>query len=76
MTDYRALRSFTKFGTGLAVAAGLFIPAVAFGLMQMWEWNWPLFGLSVIVGGFAGFLVKVLAELAQVIVDMLLPRTD
>jgi hypothetical protein len=35
-----------------------------------------LFAVSVVLGCFAGFLIKVLAELARVIVEMLLPRTD
>jgi hypothetical protein len=77
MTQYTALRSFTKFGTPLAFVVAVLVPVGAGAAMQyLGAWNWLLFLVAVVVGAVAGFLLKVLAELAQVIVDMLLPRTD
>lgn len=73
MSNYRALRTLTKFGTVIAVATGLMIPVGLVWAMLSTQWSWPLLVLSVVGGVFAGFFVKVIAELTQVIVQMLLP---
>lgn len=64
----------TKYGTAIAVSAGAFVPACAAWALATYGWNWILFLFSVLGGLFAAFMLKVVAELTQVIVDMLLPN--
>lgn len=73
-SNYRSLRLLTRFGTAISIAAGVMVPVTTAWAMQSWGWSWPLFAMSLIGGGFAGFFLKVVAELTQVIVEMLLPN--
>jgi hypothetical protein len=73
MSDYWALRTFTKFGTAIALMSTLFVPAAAAWAMALSSWSWVLFAAAIITGLIVGFLVKVFSELARLIVEMLLP---
>jgi hypothetical protein len=73
MSDYWALRAFTKFGSAIALLGAVSVPAVAAGAMALSTWNWVLFAGAVGAGVLVGFLIKVFSELARVIVEMLLP---
>ena len=73
MPQYWALRAFTKFGTIIAMTAAVLPIVVTVLCIMPVSWNWALFAASMVAGGAAGFFVKVFSELAQVIVDMLLP---
>ena len=76
MQDYWALRSFTKHGARASIAAGLLFPLVAGLVMLASAWSWALFAAALIAGAAFGYFVKIFAELAQVIVEMLLPSQD
>jgi fructose-specific phosphotransferase system IIC component len=76
MSDYWALRIFTKFGTVIAVASTIFIPVAVAGSMAFSVWSWAMFAAAVVTGLIAGFLIKVFSELARLIVDMLLPMPN
>ena len=73
MADYWALRAFTKFGTVISLAAAVLVPTGVAAAMSFLTWNWFAFVVSLSVGALCGFLIKVLSELARVIVEMLLP---
>jgi hypothetical protein len=73
MSDYWALRTFTKFGTVIAVLSMFFVPGAAAWAMAFSSWNWVLFVAAIVTGLIVGFLVKVFSELARLIVEMLLP---
>lgn len=73
MPRFWALRAFTRFGTVIA-ALGAVLPLAATVICTMpGPWNWPLLAAAIAAGLAAGFFIKVFSELAQVIVDMLLP---
>jgi putative flippase GtrA len=76
MRRYRTLRAFTKFGTAIAIGAGISVPALALLAMAATVWSWLIFIASIVVGCLAGFLLQVLVDLARVIVDMLLPNEE
>jgi hypothetical protein len=76
MRRYRALRAFTKFGTAIAIGVGLAIPSLALLAMAATVWSWLILIVSIATGCLAAFFLKVLVDLAQVIVDMLLPNED
>lgn len=76
MSDYWALRIFTKFGTVIALALTLIVPLAAAWAMALSSWNWIVFGVAIVTGLIVGFLVKVFSELARVIVEMLLPMPN
>jgi hypothetical protein len=73
MSDYWALRIFTKFGTVIALLSAVFVPMAAGGAMSLSSWSWLVFAAAVGTGVLIGFLIKVFSELARVIVEMLLP---
>ena len=73
MRDYWAQRAYTKFGTAIAFATAVLVPAGVVAAMSVFTWNWFAFVVSLSVGALCGFLTKVLSELARVIVEMLLP---
>lgn len=73
MSDYWALRTFTKFGTVIALISAFFAPMAAAGAMTLSSWSWIVFAAAVGTGILVGFLIKVFSELARVIVEMLLP---
>jgi hypothetical protein len=73
MSDYWALRTFTKFGTVFALVAAFFIPVTATWAMALSAWSWVLFLAAIVTGLIVGFLVKVFSDLARLIVEMLLP---
>jgi len=64
----------TKFGTAISVAAGFFVPICVSWAMVTYGWSWGLFVFSILGGLFVAFMLKVVAELTQVIADMLLPN--
>lgn len=77
MADFWALRLFTRFGTALAVAVALAIPGAA--LLCAWTGGfigWQGVAASAAAGCFAGFFLKVFADLTRVIVEMLLPSSS
>ena len=76
MSDYWALRIFTKFGTVIALAAAFVVPIAVAWAMALSSWNWPIFTAAIAAGLIVGFLTKVFSELARVIVDMLLPMPN
>jgi hypothetical protein len=76
MSDYWALRIFTKFGTVMALASASVVPIAAVWGMVLTSWSWPIFTAALAAGLMVGFLIKVFSELARVIVDMLLPMPN
>lgn len=77
MTDFWALRLFTRFGTVLAAAVALGIPAAAllYG-SSVSAIGWQFVAVSAVAGLVAGFFLKVFADLTRVIVEMLLPSSN
>jgi hypothetical protein len=73
---YQTLRLFTKYGTAIAVIVGVSLPLAALLAMALNGAGILLVLLSIPVGCFAGFVMKVFSDLAQVIVEMLLPSAD
>jgi hypothetical protein len=76
MSDYWALRIFTKFGTVIALVAAFIVPIAGVSAMALSSWSWPIFAAAIAAGLIVGFLIKVFSELARVIVDMLLPMPN
>jgi hypothetical protein len=76
MSDYWALRIFTKFGTVIALVAAFIVPIAAVWAMVISSWSWPIFAAAIAAGLIVGFLIKVFSELVRVIVDMLLPMPN
>jgi predicted dinucleotide-binding enzyme len=76
LKKYQALRFFTKYGTAIAVLVGVALPAIALLAMLENAAGGLVVLLSIPAGCFAGFVMKVFSDLAQVIVDMLLPSAD
>jgi hypothetical protein len=76
VNKYQVLRFFTKYGTVIAIIVGLALPAAALLAMLENAAGGLLVLLSIPVGCFAGFVMKVFSDLAQVIVEMLLPSAD
>jgi hypothetical protein len=72
MSQYWALRTFTKFGIWVALLA-IGLPMIALLVTAPNSWTMPQLVGSLALGVVLGFFVKVFSELAQVIVDMLLP---
>ena len=73
MGNHPAVAFLLRHGKALAIAVGLgvaFAPVLGAALAG-WQWPWALAGVGA--GAFAGFLVRVLADLARLVVDMLLP---
>jgi hypothetical protein len=68
-----ALRAFTRFGNAIAALGAVLPLAASVTCMTPGPWNWPLLAAAVVAGLAAGFFIKVFSDLAQVIVDMLLP---
>jgi hypothetical protein len=76
MGSYWALRLFTKWGTAIALVSAVLVPSAAVAVMLLVSWNWFAFAVAIGVGVLCGFLIKVFSELAQVIVEMLLPVSN
>lgn len=75
MADFPAVRLLTRFGGPFAAVTGLSLPLFVACLMGVYDlWNWIVLALSCLAGVLVGFVMKVLAELARVISDMLIPR--
>jgi hypothetical protein len=73
MAAYWALRTFTKFGSIIALIVAIAIPTASVAAMMSSSWSWMWFMATTGAGLLAGFLIKVFSELARVIVEMLLP---
>ena len=73
MPQFWALRAFTRFGSVIAALGAVLPLAAAVIFMMPGSWNWPLLAAAIAAGLAIGFFIKVFSDLAQVIVDMLLP---
>ena len=74
MEQYPAVQFMVAHGRKLSILVGLALPfLVALGIVFAgWHWVW---GAAAIVAGIGfGFAFRTLAELTQIIADMLLPQ--
>jgi len=74
MEQYPAVQFMVAHGRKLSILFGLALPfLVALGIVFAgWHWVW---GAAAIVAGIGfGFAFRTLAELTQIIADMLLPQ--
>ena len=70
---YPVVRLLVRHGNALAVATGVAIALAGLcGAATGFGWAWLPAGL--VVGAFAGFLMRSYVELARIITDLLLPR--
>ena len=72
MEQYPAIRFMVDHGSKLAWLVALSIPALALlGVMVVnWHWLWLL--VALLTGALAGVVFRTMAELTQVIAEMLL----
>jgi hypothetical protein len=74
LQNYPSVRLLVGYGRSLSILAGFGIYLfLLFGVvLAHWHWIWIPGGLFL--GAFAGFLIRTLSELSQIIVDMLMPE--
>ncbi len=70
---YPVVRILVRYGNALAIAVGATLAIAGIWAAQAgFGWAWALAG--VLVGAFAGFIMRSYVEVVRLITDMLLPR--
>lgn len=74
MEQYPAVRFMVAHGRKLAIPVGLALPVLALVGIALADWHWLWAVAALAAGTVLGFVVRVFAELTQIIADMLLPQ--